>query len=469
MGTAPQGTRASPAADLRIAVVGHTNTGKTSLLRTLLRDPSFGEVSDAPATTRHVEGAALPVDGAGTVVLYDTPGLEDPGGLLDTLERLALADEDAPARLQRFLDDESARTRFEQEAKALRQVLASDVVLYVIDAREPVLGKYRDELAILAGSARPVIPVLNFTAAPDARADAWREQLARLNLHAVVSCDAVVFDAAGELRLFEKLGSLLDARHGLLDALIRQRRDEGAWLRRAAAELIADLLIDVAACVQVVPRDPGGGDAAALEALRAAVRAREQRCVEELLALFRFRPGDWSEAPLPLVDGHWGLDLFSARALRHHGIRTGGAAATGAAAGFGIDAVTGMMSLGAATLLGAAAGTVVGVARDLGGRALAALRGRVELRVHDAPLRLLMARERELLGALLRRGHASVTPIDMPVRGAQPTLPEALRAARNHRHWSRLNAPAFAPDPQRQRALETVAGALLQTLGNAPR
>ena len=44
---------------LSLAVVGHTNTGKTSLLRTLLRDGAFGEVADAPSTTRHVERSAV--------------------------------------------------------------------------------------------------------------------------------------------------------------------------------------------------------------------------------------------------------------------------------------------------------------------------------------------------------------------------------------------------------------------------
>ena len=66
---------------LSLAVVGHTNTGKTSLLRTLLRDSNFGEVKNAPATTRHVEQAAIS-DGSKTLVyLYDTPGLEDAGGV----------------------------------------------------------------------------------------------------------------------------------------------------------------------------------------------------------------------------------------------------------------------------------------------------------------------------------------------------------------------------------------------------
>ena len=34
----------------------------------------------------------------------------------------------------------------------MRQVLASDVALYVIDARDRVLGKHRDELDILAAA-----------------------------------------------------------------------------------------------------------------------------------------------------------------------------------------------------------------------------------------------------------------------------------------------------------------------------
>src|SRR5690606_23962364 len=68
---------------LRLAVVGHTNTGKTSLLRTLTRDPDFGEVSDSPGTTRHVEGVRLLADGAAGLELFDTPGMEDGMALLE--------------------------------------------------------------------------------------------------------------------------------------------------------------------------------------------------------------------------------------------------------------------------------------------------------------------------------------------------------------------------------------------------
>ena len=144
---------------LKLAVVGHTNVGKTSLLRTLTRDVGFGEVSHRPSTTRHVEGARLSVDGEPLLELYDTPGLEDAIALLDYLERLERPGErlDGPARLARFLQGSEARQRFEQEAKVLRQLLASNAGLYVIDAREPVLAKYRDELEVLASNWRSTL------------------------------------------------------------------------------------------------------------------------------------------------------------------------------------------------------------------------------------------------------------------------------------------------------------------------
>ena len=71
---------------LKLAVVGHTNTGKTSLMRTLLRDTHFGEVKDEAGTTRHVEQATIRLNHTNLVHLFDTPGLEDATGLLEWLE-----------------------------------------------------------------------------------------------------------------------------------------------------------------------------------------------------------------------------------------------------------------------------------------------------------------------------------------------------------------------------------------------
>ena len=60
---------------LHIVVAGHTNAGKTSLLRTLTRQRDFGAVSENPGTTRATQAATLRVDGHAAVRFLDTPGL----------------------------------------------------------------------------------------------------------------------------------------------------------------------------------------------------------------------------------------------------------------------------------------------------------------------------------------------------------------------------------------------------------
>ena len=170
--------------------------------------------------------------------------------LLDYLERLDRPGErlDGPARLARFLDSNEARQRFEQEAKVLRQLLASDAGLYVIDAREPVLAKYRDELAVLAMCGRPLLPVLNFVSSGQHREQDWRDALARIGLHALVCFDSVAPPLDGERRLYDSLALLLEKARPHLQRLIDDHQTQRQLRTRSGARLIAELLIDCAAC-----------------------------------------------------------------------------------------------------------------------------------------------------------------------------------------------------------------------------
>lgn len=447
---------------LKLAVVGHTNVGKTSLLRTLTRDAGFGEVSHRPSTTRHVEGARLSVEGEALLELYDTPGLEDSIALLEHLENLQRPGErlDGPARVARFLDGSEARQRFEQEAKVLRQLLASDAGLYVIDAREPVLAKYRDELAVLAGCGKPLLPVLNFVAGAATREDAWREALARLGLHALVRFDTVAPPQDGERRLYESLALLLERARPRLERLIRDHEAQAAARRKEGARLIAELLIDVAACRHSVVARPEA-ERRAIDELHAAVRDREQRCVEALLRLYAFRPEDAQAGELPLQDGRWGDDLFHPETLKQLGVRIGGGMAAGAAAGVGLDLLVGGITLGAVTLLGALAGGGAQTARHYGNRLLGKLKGQRELSVDDAVLRLLALRQRQLLVALAARGHAAVEAIRLEAPQAQDwctgKLPAPLTRARAHPEWSSLNPGARLEQAERRAQVGALA------------
>ncbi|WP_116800460.1 GTPase/DUF3482 domain-containing protein [Pseudomonas syringae] len=460
--TEADGTRA-----IKLAVVGHTNVGKTSLLRTLTGDVSFGEVSHRPSTTRHVEGARLSVDGQAVVELYDTPGLEDAIALLDYLERLDRPGErlDGPARLARFLEGSEARQRFEQEAKVMRQLLDSDAGLYVIDAREPVLAKYRDELAVLASCGKPLLPVLNFVSAQQHREPEWREALSRLGLHALVRFDSVAPPEDGGRRLYESLALLLESTRPRLERLIDDQEKQRSAKRHSAARLIAELLIDCAACRRSV-ETTADQEQQAVEALRKAVRQREQQCVEALLKLYAFRKDDVSSSDLPLMDGRWGDDLFNPETLKLMGVRVGGGVAAGAAAGAGVDLMVGGVTLGAAALVGAIAGGALSTARSYGGRLLGKLKGRRELTVDDAVLRLLALRQRHLLLALGIRGHAALhsieltTPQDKTWRKGK--IPEPLSRARAHPQWSTLNPHPKPNQAERQEAIDELADVVLQ-------
>ncbi len=450
---------------LKLAVVGHTNVGKTSLLRTLTRDVGFGAVSHRPSTTQHVEGARLSVDGEALIELYDTPGFEDAVALYDYLEQLPRNGErlDGPEQIQRFLHSSEASQRFEQEAKVLRQLLQSDAGFYVIDAREPVLAKYRDELAILAMCGKPLLPVLNFVNSPEQREAQWREVLARLGLHAVVRFDTITPPVDGEQRLYENLSLVLDSQRPRLQRLIDYNQAQVQVRRSAAYRLIAELLLDVSACRRSVHPDHLN---AAIQELHDDVRQREQRCVEALLKLYAFRKDDALAAALPLEEGRWGDDLFNPATMKQMGVKLGGGMAAGAVTGAGIDLITGGLSLGMGTVVGAAVGGLTQTFRNYGDRLKGKWRGERELTVNDSTLRLLAIRQQRLLHALELRGHAAQAQIQLqtPQEHAWRSgdLAQPLVTARAYPAWSSLNGSKPRQDSERSEAIASLAASLAQ-------
>ncbi len=119
---------------INVAVVGHTNTGKTSLIRTLLRDDQFGEIEDLAGTTRYVEKSTIFCADDAVLDLFDTPGFEDSSALLQALDELSKTlHARMPADLlHAFIAQADAFPDFEQEIKVLRQAINSDVLLYII-------------------------------------------------------------------------------------------------------------------------------------------------------------------------------------------------------------------------------------------------------------------------------------------------------------------------------------------------
>lgn len=429
--------RSHPA--INVAVVGHTNTGKTSLIRTLLRDDQFGEIEDLAGTTRYVETSTIFCADDAVLDLFDTPGFEDSSALLQALDELSKTfHARMPADLlHAFITQADSFPDFEQEIKVLRQAINSDVLLYIIDVREPLLGKYRDEVEILSKAGKPILPVFNFIAGNQAALTRWREQLTQFNLHAALEFDTVAFDFESEKRLYQKLQSLLEPQYDPLQALIDYRQEIWQNLNHAAAQRIFQLLTEVACYRREVDEKRGVSDAD-VASLQAFVRSAEQRAVGDLLTIFMFTQTDIDTQQLAVRDGQWVLDIFSAHTLKDFGLNTGATALKGAAAGAGIDLMVGGLSLGAATLLGAAVGAGWATVRRYQEELKAAWRGHKWLCVDDNTVSLLYLRQRKLLHTLTQRGHAAQNRLQLADDEKHP-LPKhwtsVIKAMRQNPQW----------------------------------
>lgn len=414
---------------LNVAVVGHTNTGKTSLIRTMLRSTQFGEIEDAAGTTRHVERATIFAGNEAILNLHDTPGIEDSHALLKQLKSVSAQYKtlSSPEILEKFISTTAIDDPLEQEAKVIRQVLRSDVLLYIIDVREPILEKYLIEIEILSKAMKPIIPVFNFISGHTEELGTWRKKLATFNIHASLEFDTVAFSFEAEKRLYQKIQSLVELHYDRLQKLIQHRAKIWDQLCFSAAKRITDLIVAVA-CHRESKRNQSDNTAnlAAAQKLKDFVRKAEQSCLRDLLAIFNFSEKDVALQKIPVSNGQWQLDIFAPGVLKAYGLDVGSAALKGAAAGAGIDLMVGGLSLGTASALGAIAGTSWSTFKRYGKEIKAKIQGTQWLCADGNTLQILYLRQQQLLAKLMHRGHAAyhVDQIDMATTSTTEKLPD---------------------------------------------
>ena len=418
---------------VRLAVVGHTNTGKTSVIRSLLRDHAVGEVRDEAATTREVVSYPMLVGGRHVGEIVDTPGLEDAGALLAEARRAEMERGMRPSEALEWLLGEAERggrrVWGDRDALPLVALAGADAGVLVFDAREPPLDKYWEEYELLSRRGAPLVGLLNCVSGAGAVADAWEAKLRAEGLNAIVRYDAWASDERDAQRLFDKVRELLDGpRASVVGELQRLRRaDESAALDRTAWAL-AEMVVSLAAYRRVVPIDRLEEDGAVRKAF-ASSWARFTRSVASAWGIET--EGIWGmEAELAGLIGESVDGGAAARAgVGGAAGALGGGVVALAAQGLLVDIAAGGLTLGA----GAAGGAVIGGAlaghRFVRSMSLRA-RGMAEQRFSRRALSEALVR-----GALLGRrvrvfGAASERTIDVNEVGAEGTvLAAALRRA----------------------------------------
>jgi hypothetical protein len=198
-----------------LSLISHTNAGKTTLARTLLRS-DIGEVRDAPHVTLFNESYTLLNDAGSVLRLWDTPGFGDSARLLKRLKR-----ERNPVLwfLSQTWDRITDKPLWcsQQALKNVRE--EADVVLYLVNAAEPPdAATYIDsEMEILSWVSKPVVVLLNQTGQPQApeveagEIEAWRSHLSKYKLvREVLTLDAFARCWVQEDRLMGVLAPLME-------------------------------------------------------------------------------------------------------------------------------------------------------------------------------------------------------------------------------------------------------------------
>jgi len=149
----------SKTTEILISIISHTNIGKTTLARTLLRK-DIGRINDAPHVTSEPERHVYLKEQDDVIWLWDTPGFGHIGKLLTRLER----ENGKIGWIMNEVVDKLFNRALYCSLSAARNVrVQADVVLYQVNAQEKPedAGYINEELKLLDALGKPTIMVLN--------------------------------------------------------------------------------------------------------------------------------------------------------------------------------------------------------------------------------------------------------------------------------------------------------------------
>ncbi len=475
---------------ITLSLISHTNVGKTTLARTLLRQ-DVGEVRDAPHVTAENTSFTM-IEAEGTALrLWDTPGFGDTGRLLKRLKR-----ESSPVLW--FISQAWDRLRDKalwHSQQALKNVRdEADVVLYLVSAAEPPGGAtyVEQEMEILGWLRKPVLVLLNQVgparpaADEHAEIDAWRAELTRFPIvKDVLPLDAFARCWVQEDQLMDAIARALPQPRQAEFAVLQQ-----AWHKRHAeafeasvrvlSELLTASVLDgvevktsnllqstvkfvvdkFTSALGMEPKELNNELAVARQKMAKELNARMESATNQLIALHGLA-GHAEKHFLDVSRDHF---LTPQRVSESIWGAVGGIA-TGAMAGLWADLHTGGMTLGGGMLAGGLAGAV-------GGYALA--HGYNLVRGDDALVHWSREHFRDqvrlamlcyLAVAHFGRGRGEFETVEIP-----PVWDEAVRAVLDHKHsawdhvWKLAVQQSAMPDAVHREASRTARETLVAVL-----
>jgi hypothetical protein len=355
----------------RLAIMGHPNAGKSSVVATLTENDRIA-IDKRAGTTTESDFYPVIIDGETVIEFIDTPGFQNPSAILEWFQAYPASRDLAKEFVKAHRDD----PLFAHDCALLAPVAAGAGMVLVVDGSKRIKEKDRIEIELMRLTARPRMAILNNLTNHTRYASQWQDTLSK-GFNSVREFNAHRATYAERIRLLNALKSI-DQRweERLARTIDAFERD---WDRRLdqVAETIVNLLKDALSFRasksvkdwQVVSEK--GRERVKVEVMAGlanGLRRLESEAQQQIR--FQFRHHVWDQPPDSLL----AKDLLSEEVSRDLGLSRRQLAiagiTAGAATGAGVDLAFAGSSLGAAAFFGAAAGGLLGL---VGGRSLAKL------------------------------------------------------------------------------------------------
>lgn len=365
-------------AQLHLALISHTNVGKTTLARTLI-GVDVGEVrDDAHVTTNSESYRLLSTPLGDELQLWDTPGFGDSVRLY---ARLKLSGNPIGWFLSEVLDRYRDKPFWlsQQAVKTARE--AADVVLYIVNSSEDPqdAGYLVPEMKILQWLGKPVVVLLNQLgppqpfAAEQAEQARWQNHLAAYPIvRQVLALDAYARCWVHERVFYETLAKLIPAEKMEAYARLLLSWEQANEVRfQASMQLMAAQLVAAACDADLIAGDDGVIKKKVLDFLglgkqlgksaeeKAMVKLTERlaehsaKTTVELLKLHHLDAGSVGDINELVASAFVATEPVSKPLAS-----LWGAVSQGLLGGLAADAMAGGLSLGAGALIGAIGGAV---------------------------------------------------------------------------------------------------------------
>lgn len=349
---------------ITLSLISHTNIGKTTLARTLLRR-DVGQVLDqAHVTLQNEHFVLLETSDGSRLNLWDTPGFGNSHKLLGRLQGLT----NPIGWMVSQVWDRIADKPFWCSQQAIRNVRdEADVVLYLVNATEDpsMAGYLQPELDLLTWLDKPVIVLVNQTGLIDPQQQRKLESLWKQHwvqqrvIKDVMSLDAFTRCWVQEGVLWDHVTQALPPnKHHTMEQLGKAWYATHRQIFDTSMTHLAQLLTETALDGELLPQNPTGFSKK--PQIKNAIQALDYRLAQRISAMtahlieLHGLTGDVAhtlksrieDVTVPGERKPWEEETFW------------GALASGAAAGLASDLASGGLSHGAFTIGGAILGAL---------------------------------------------------------------------------------------------------------------